>query len=253
MPFSIRAVFGSLAALAVMATAAEALPRDSLWLVVRSCLGAERLTGLPFPCVLVKAGDRTDPGYVLVRPPGARSHVLVVPTTPIIGIEAPALQSAQGAAYWRAALDSRRYVVDALKSRLPLSDVALAVNSKGGRSQDQLHIHLDCVDPSVRATLDARSGLIGSKWTRLPFGLEGDHYYALRVGAMNARNFNPFAALAHLPATRGGLSATSLAVVATSPNDPHPGFYLLAYQAPRAHAEALLDHQCEIASQVAKR
>ncbi|WP_287748770.1 CDP-diacylglycerol diphosphatase [Methylobacterium sp.] len=253
MPVDIRATLLSVPALVVLAGAVEALPRDALWLVVRSCVGAERLVGSPFPCVRVSPGSAAGPGTALVRPPGARSHLLVVPTTPVSGIEDPVLQGEPGLAYWRAALEARPLVVAALKGRLPLNDVAMAVNSKGGRSQDQLHIHLDCVDPSVRAALDAHARAIGATWTRLPFGLKGGRYDGLRVDAAKARDFNPFAALSRLPPVRGGLRATSLAVVATAADDPRPGFIVLARQAPRAHAEALLDHGCEIASPVAAR
>ncbi|MFE1602989.1 CDP-diacylglycerol diphosphatase [Methylobacterium sp. ID0610] len=249
MSICIRIVLALLAALGPVREA-QAVSRNSLWLVVRTCIEAERLAGLSFPCLRVKAGDAANPGYALVRPPGAQSHLLLVPTTPVSGIEAPALQRDPGAAYWRDALEARQSVVDALKGRVSLNDVALAVNSKGGRSQDQLHIHLDCVAPRVRTALNAQAGTIDRRWTRLPFMLEKDYYYVMRVSAVEARSFNPFATLINPPFAASRLSSASLAAVATSPNDPNAGFYILAFQAPFAHAERLLDHQCEIAAKV---
>ncbi|MCJ2009845.1 CDP-diacylglycerol diphosphatase, partial [Methylobacterium sp. J-092] len=69
----------------------------------------------------------------------------------------------------------------------------------------------------------------------------GDRYLALRVTAAEAERFNPFAALVRLPGRRD-LRQTSLAAVATPAGDPDPGYYVLAYRAPRASAEDLMDH-----------
>ncbi|TXM90727.1 CDP-diacylglycerol diphosphatase, partial [Methylobacterium sp. WL103] len=39
----------------------------------------------------------------------------------------------------------------------------------------------------------------------------------------------------------------SFAAVATTAGDSEPGFYVLAYRAPRASAEDLMDHACTAA------
>ena len=43
---------------------------------------------------------------------------------------------------------------------------------------------------------------------------------------------------------RPDLRETSFAALATPAGDPEPGFYVLAYRAPRASAEDLMDHTC---------
>ena len=235
-------------ALITASTAAvAAVSRDVLWVVTQSCVVAKRTTGRAFPCLTVELGTASEPGFAVLKSPLLKTEVVVMPTDTVVGIEAPSLQTAAGAAYWRAALGARHFVTDALRGRLALSDVAMAVNSQGGRSQDQLHIHLDCVQPTVRAALRNHASAFGAAWAPLPFDLAGDRYWGMRIGAGDLDRLNPFALVAQLPGPRS-LRRTSFAVVGTSPDDFNPGAYLLAYRAPDSHAEWLLDHGCRLAS-----
>jgi CDP-diacylglycerol pyrophosphatase len=68
------------------------------------------------------------------------------------------------------------------------------------------------------------------------------------VPEAEAERFNPFAALHALPGARPDLHRTSFAALATPPGDPEPGFILLAYRAPSASAEDVMDHSCAVAS-----
>jgi|1186.fasta_scaffold153511_2 CDP-diacylglycerol pyrophosphatase len=234
-----------LLALIVSASGARAaIHRDALWFVLRSCVVAQNTAGIPFPCLAVNLASSTGPGYAVLRAPFNPRGVLVVPVEKIEGIESPILQHPDARAYWQAALESRRFVADALGGRIPLTEVALAVNSSVGRSQDQLHIHLDCLKPSVRFALGHHASAFSARWTFLKFPLEGARYYGLKVGAAQAEVFNPFAALASLPGARGDLRATSLAVVGAPGNDPSGGFYVLAYWGRRSPVEKLLDPTC---------
>jgi CDP-diacylglycerol pyrophosphatase len=175
-----------------------------------------------------------------------------MPTASVIGLEAPQLQQAAGNAYWRAALAARSYVVSALRGRLPVEQVGLAVNSVGGRSQDQLHIHLDCIQPTVRAALKRHSHRLRETWSALPVPLVG-HFLVRRINAAEVDSFNPFAALMHLPGQVPDLRAMSFAVIAREQNDPDKGFYMLAYRSRKAHAEKLLDHGCSAVSETASQ
>lgn len=224
--------------------ARAAVHREALWLVLRSCVVAQNTAGIPFPCLAVNLASSSGPGYAVLRAPFNATRVLVVPVEKIKGIESPILQQPDARAYWRAALASRRFVADALGGRIPLSEIALAVNSSVGRSQDQLHIHLDCLKPSVRLALGHHASAFSARWTLLKFPLEGARYYGLKVGAAQAEEFNPFTALASLPGARGDLRATSLAVVSAPATDPSGGFYVLAYRGRRSPVEKLLDPTC---------
>src|SRR4051812_14739480 len=181
-----------LLALIVSASGARAaIHRDALWFVLRSCVVAQNTAGIPFPCLAVNLASSTGPGYAVLRAPFNPPRVLVVPVEKIEGIESPILQHPDARAYWQAALESRRFVADALGGRIPLTEVALAVNSSVGRSQDQLHSHLDCLKLSIRFALGYHASAFSARWTFLKFPLEGARYYGLKVGAAQAEVFNP--------------------------------------------------------------
>jgi CDP-diacylglycerol pyrophosphatase len=232
--------------------ARAAIHREALWLVLRSCVVAQNTAGIPFPCLAVTLASSSGPGYAVLRAFFNTTRVLVVPLEKVSGIESPILQRPDARAYWWAALESRRFVADALGGRIPLSEVALAVNSSVSRSQDQLHIHLDCLKPSVRLALRHHASAFSARWALLRFPLEGAHYYGLKVEASQAEGFNPFAALASVPGARGDLRATSLAVVSAPVNDPSGGYYILAYRGRRS-PEKLLDPTCSDPSQSVAR
>jgi CDP-diacylglycerol pyrophosphatase len=237
-----------LVAAAIPASAAPDPSRDVLWAALKTCVLAKKVANRTFPCLSVDLGDKDRPGSAVLRAPGEPTHIVVMPTDTVAGLEAPALRGPSGVAYWRAALAARPFVTDALKGRLPPEEVGLAVNSAEGRSQDQLHIHLDCLKPSVLAALKAHGRQVHRTWTRFPVRLAGDRFFALRVPEAEAEHFNPFAALHSLPGGRPNLHRTSFAAVATPPGDPEPGYILLAYRAPSASAEDVMDHSCAVAA-----
>ncbi|TXM99783.1 CDP-diacylglycerol diphosphatase [Methylobacterium sp. WL103] len=232
-----------MAAVPAPARAAGDPSRDVLWAALKTCVLAKTVANRTFPCLDVDLGDKERPGTAVLRAPGEPTHVVVLPTVTVAGLEAPALRGTIGAAYWRAALAARHFVSDPLKGRVPVAEVGLAVNSARGRSQDQLHIHLDCMKPRVLASLKAHAHAIRGTWAPFPIPLVGDRYLAMRVPAAEADRFNPFTALARLPGRRD-LRETSFAAVATAAGDSEPGFYVLAYRAPRASAEDLMVHTC---------
>ena len=246
----------ALLSVAVFVVPAQALPnppRDVLWTALQGCILAKKTLGQTFPCLAVDLGSKEHPGTAVLRAPGQPTHTVVIPTANVIGLEAPELQSSSGAAYWRAAVAARSYVTDALKGRLPVEEVGMAVNSAGGRSQDQLHIHLDCIKLSVRTALQRYRPSMKSQWAPLPIAFDGSRFFAMRIGVAEAAGFNPFSALTRLPGGPTNLRATSLAVISTPQHEPDKGFYVLAHRAPGSHSEKLLDHSCAAASRSAAR
>lgn len=227
--------------------------RDVLWIALQGCLLTKKTTGRAFPCLSVDLGDRDRPGTAVLRAPGQPTHTVVMPTAAVVGLEAPGLQQSAGNAYWKAALAARSDVVSALGGRWPVEEVGLAVNSVGGRSQDQLHIHLDCIRPSVRAALRRHSQRLGATWSAFPVPLLGRRFLVRGIAAAEVDGFNPFAALRQLPGRAPDLRATSFAIIAREGHDPDRGFAMLAYQSPEAHAEMLLDHACSAVPKTALR
>lgn len=245
-----RAALASLTLVVTVGAAYAGVTRDTLWVVTRTCVAAQATFGKPFPCLHVDLGSHDRPGFAVLKAPLLKTEVVVMPTDRIAGLEDHSLQTASGASYWRAATEARHFVTDALRGWIDISDLAFAVNSQGGRSQDQLHIHIDCVQPAVRATLRANTRVFTSEWRPLPFSLERQRYYGKFIPAAALNGLNPFAQLTRLPGPHD-LDATSFAMVSTSPGDPADGAYLLAYRSGDSHAEWLLDHDCALASKTA--
>jgi CDP-diacylglycerol pyrophosphatase len=239
-------------AFGVSASPTSAPHSIALWRVVHGlCMADMAVSGLPAPCLEV----RRQAGFAVIRDPRSTTEVLLVPTARVIGIESPQLLTSGSPNYWQAAWDARRYLEIRAGRAAPHEDVGLAINSIFGRSQDQLHIHIDCVLPDVQAELAAHESEIGETWAPLRFTLVGKHYRALRLDGENLGERDPFKILAQGdPEAATDMRRQTLAVVGVRSADGRPGFVLLAatggtLENPDGASEALLDHSCAVLTQ----
>lgn len=219
--------------------------RDALWFVVHNaCVADQRQFGIPSPCTKVDLAS----GYAIVRHPTDPTHFLLIPTTRVTGIEDPALLSPDTPNYWSKAWRARQYVEERAGRVLERDDLSLAVNSVQGRSQDQLHIHIDCIKPAVEAALRTHAAAIGPSWAPFPKALAGNFYLAKRINSSDLDGVNPLRLLAALPQARSAMGEQTLVV--TGETGPHgrPGFILLTSRAipdiTDGGGEALQDHRC---------
>jgi CDP-diacylglycerol pyrophosphatase len=228
------------------------LSRDALRQVVRACVTAQEAFSIALPCLEVTQDKGKDaPGVAILRSPWSTTHTLVVPTRQVIGIEAPELLKAPAETYWEAAIAARRFVVSAAHDRIRTDQVGLAVNSKGSRTQDQLHIHVDCARGDVLSALRAHDQDFTSEWRLLHFWVDESRFFGLRVTAAQMASSNIFARLMHLPGYRKDLSAVSVAVFSADPTARPESFYVLAIWGPGSQTERLLDHTCTLAEKQA--
>lgn len=240
-------------AIFAVVAAVRAHQRAVLWHVVQLCVADQIENHRPRPCSYVSLAGGEQDGYVVLADPLSRAQFLVMPTRRIAGIESPEILRDGEPNYWQAAWQSSAYVFRRLRRRLPRDAIGLAINSAPDRSQDQLHIHVDCLRRSVRRQIDAHAGAIGTSWTQLGFPLAGHRYWARRVDAPDLRGVNPFRMLADWVNSNGGAMwrETLVVVGATFPGH-REGFVLLADAADPAqddpgHGESLLDHGCTLA------
>lgn len=239
-------------AAACLLAPAESRGIQSTWGVVHErCLPAPRTAPLPRPCV----GVNRRAGYAILKESNPFGYLLV-PIRRLTGIEDPRLLGPGVPNFWAEAWAARRYVIRRAGGRLPREDVGLAINGLAGRTQDQLHIHVNCVRTDVRDALAAASGAIGARWSSLQLR---DHSYSVRsLGEAELAGHDPFRLLAaDGPAGRTPLADQTMALIgrAAAPGAP-PSLFLLAAAASRAnhgHAEELLDHDCKAAKDVAGR
>ena len=220
-----------------------------LWHIVHDqCTPDQRDQGDPAPCALVSMVGGEAHGFVVMKDRDGATQYLVMPTAKITGIEDPAVLAPDATNYFAAAWNERHYVDERLGHPLDRARMSVAVNSIYGRSQDQLHLHLDCLDGSVAAAIAAAKIRQDGRWA--PLRLKG-HAYRVRWLADDAlAAANPFKLLAaDMPGARKAMGAWTLALVGARGADGAPGYYLLADRVDAAagdwaSSEELQDHAC---------
>jgi CDP-diacylglycerol pyrophosphatase len=239
------------AAVAGLPQSVSAADRSGLWIVVHDiCLPAYQDIGVAFPCAEVSIANGLDRGFAVLRTPSSATHVIVVPTTRISGIESPALLREDAPNYWEPAWDARRFVEEGARRRLPRDKIGMAINSRAGRSQDQLHIHVACVATAGADFLRRHQAEIRETWSVLRPPLLGHRFVAMKVETDSLVHVDPFKLLARgLPSGKFAMGRHTLAVIGATFRDGRTGFYLLTNDSgasPRniVSAEALLDDNC---------
>ncbi|HML09728.1 MAG TPA: CDP-diacylglycerol diphosphatase [Stellaceae bacterium] len=243
-----------LLAVAVLLTfggVAHAADPDALWKIVsEKCLPDERQFGKPSPCAKVEF----DAGYVILKDQVGDTQYLLMPTAKVTGIEDPQVLADNAPDYMALAWGERRLVVAAAKHDLPREDLSVAINSAHGRTQNQLHIHIDCVAPAVRDAIAKNIAAIGDKWAPFPEPLHGHPYRALWL-PNDAFADNPFVMIADgVAGARQAMDKETLVVVGAIRPGGVPGMVLLEGEADAAtgdngSGEELQDHSCALAKQ----
>lgn len=243
------AALGLLAGIAAIGIARGA-EREALWTIVRLCILDEKVTHMAAPCTTVDLSGGEGAGSVVLKDIVGKTQFLLIPTHRVTGIEDPQLVRASAPNYWRAAWAARGLIFERAGKQLPRDAIGMAINGAGSRSQDQLHIHIDCIRQDVRAALRARSAGITAHWTDLPVVLAGRHYRARRITGDEPEP-DPFALLAEDAQAAGApMREETLAVIGAQLENGKDGFILLAERKAggRGHSEDLLDHACALAA-----
>jgi CDP-diacylglycerol pyrophosphatase len=235
-----------LAALVLLATPRHsAADADALWRIVGDrCIPDQQQNGSPKPCELVDLVA----GYAVLKDLVGDTQFLVIPTVRVSGIDSPEILAPNAPNYWEGAWQARGFVNARAHRELPRDVISLAINSVSGRTQDQLHIHVDCVRRDVQATLQKNAKDIGAHWTALPVKLSGHDYQAMRIDQPDLSRTNPFVLLADgIAGARADMAHYTLVVVGES-----SGFVLLAGHASplsgdSGSGEELQDHACAAA------
>lgn len=245
----------TLALVLVLAPAsAQAADPSALWKIVSGkCVPHEEAARDPSPCAAVDLAEGVDKGFVVLKDIVGIAQFLLIPTARIGGIEDPAILTPNATNYWSAAWQARYFVDERLHTALPRDAVSLAINSSVGRTQDQLHIHIDCVRPDVREILATNIDQISGVWTPFPLPLAGHMYRSIRINQDTLDSVDPFRLLADAdPATAADIGMHTLVVLGAKFPDGTNGFVLLDDHAnllagDRASGEQLQDHTCSIA------
>jgi CDP-diacylglycerol pyrophosphatase len=232
--------------LSAVASVTRADP-SKLWHIVHDrCVPDQTQHQNPAPCTAVDLAG----GYAVLRDIIGNTQFLLIPTARVGGIEDAAVLAPNAPNYFADAWAARHDVDHRAGHPLPREDFLLAINSIYGRTQDQLHIHIDCIRPGVRAALTDHQAAIGPEWTRFPVLLRGHAYRAMRVTRADLGDINPIRLLAGtVPQAEIRLHTLALAGATFG---GRPGFVLLdghadLLAANRGSGEELEDHDCAVA------
>ena len=256
MPAKLRwiaAASGLFIALSAHAGVAQADP-NALWNIVhgRCVPDWQQRRVLRPPCVAVDLKKGVAGGFAVIKDQRGQTQFLLIPTKRITGIESGALLAKHAANYFVDAWQERHLVEKAIRHAMPRDTLSLAVNSELSRSQNQLHIHIDCIRADVRDALNDEAAKIGRRWKPLDIWLFGHHYSAMLVAGTTLAGKNPFKLLARgVPGAAADMGHYTLVVVGRTFADHRPGFVVLADHADPAHGdnaggEELQDHDCAL-------
>ena len=233
----------------LIATAQAADP-SALWNIDHGkCVPHMRDNNDPAPCSIVDLAS----GYVVLKDIVGATQFLLMPTARISGIESPAVLAPDAPNYWDLAWRARYLAEQRAGKPLPRDTLSLAINSPYGRTQDELHIHIDCVRRDVRDALAAHSGAVGATWDRFPEALAGQTWRARRIDGSDLGPVNPFRLLAEANAEAAeDMGKHTLVVVGMTWPDNVAGFAVLDGKVDlsmgnRGSGEVLQDHDCALA------
>ena len=233
---------------------------DALWKIVHEqCIPEQQQNSDPAPCALVDLRQGEAKGYVVLKDRVGATQYLLIPTARVPGIESALLLAPGAPNYFADAWRERGYTERAAQHPLPRQAISLAINSAFGRSQNQLHIHIDCIRTDVAEVLQRQLAAIGDSWAPLSEPLVGHHYWAMRVPADTLDGANPFMLLADgVPGARMAMGEQTLVVVGAEFAGGYPGFIILTDRVNfatgnKASGEELQDHDCTLAHSQTER
>lgn len=219
---------------------------DALWQIIsQQCIPDQQQHGSPKPCLAVNPQQ----GYVLFKDRRGPHHDLLLPTEKITGIESPRLLEPDAPALFDAAWRSRRQLADEWGKPIADDNLALAINSYYGRTQNQLHIHISCLRPDVYTILREQAATITTDWQPLRRDLLGNAYLARKLATGDLTREEPFKLLNQYAQSQGDSMADyALALTATADGQK----ILLAtrhslFRQNKGSSEELLDVSCAVA------
>ncbi|MGF6724303.1 CDP-diacylglycerol pyrophosphatase [Paraburkholderia sp. GAS41] len=248
---SARHRMGRVAALIVVAVAAsscavvEAADPDALWKIVGGqCVPEARAMGRPGQCTSVNLAEH----YAILKDIFGSTQHLLIPTERVTGIESPSILDADAPNYWADGWASRKVVEASLKQPLSAGQFGLEINSKFRRSQQQLHIHMDCMQMTIIAALAPYRHLPPNHWHWATIG--GARYRIMRVTSLSQQD-DPFRLVARDHPDPQAMATQTILVTGAGPSVDQEGWLVLNsgldVENGSGTAEGLLDHACRLA------
>jgi CDP-diacylglycerol pyrophosphatase len=236
------------AATALLGAAPAHADRMALWTIVHDQCAPHVAAGQgPKPCERADLSQGEAKGVALLKDLHGVAQYLAIPTGRVAGIEDPQVLAPDAPNYFAYAWANRDALEAKLGRALPREAVGVSINSQFSRSQDQLHLHVDCMDKDVAASLAGYKDVLDDQWRVMVVALKGRRYWARRLDSADLSDAAPFRLLADgLEGAKDHMGLETLIAVGAD-FAGKAGFILLADHAELAgggHAEDLQDHDC---------
>ncbi len=199
----------------------------------------------PAPCerVFLADGKNQDSGYAILADKKGAAHYLLIPTQTMRGVDGDELLDPDLPNYFAEAWKARDVITKYVGHPVPRIAIGLAVNNAHSRTQDQFHIHIDCLRQDVAESLHAAAENVTEAWG--PIQVLGSAYQAMRIDAISLDGASPFELVAQLgPDVKHHIGDYTV-VVAGMQYKSGAGFMLLTGTGPTG--ELLLDSSCAVA------
>lgn len=228
--------------IAAIVFTAQASDRNILWDKVHNQCDVNYSTqGLYTPCTLVDKNN----GFVFYKVDGDSYQYLLLPLAKITGVEDKQLLADDLPRYLYMAWWGRDLVSEKLGRTLKEQDFSITINPLNSRSQDQLHLHISCLAPEVRAALDTVTEY-STRWTDFPLPLRGNTYQYRKITRNELQQKNLFKEINDTVTAAGQeMKYTTIALL----NIDKDNFLLLiaSDNTVGVAAETLQDHSCALA------
>lgn len=220
--------------------------RDSLRQIVQNqCVVNWTQRQDPAPCERVFLADSktNSSGYAILADRKGGAHYLLIPTQTMAGIDASELLDPDAPNYFAEAWHARGLITKFVGHPVPRTAIGIAVNTAHSRTQDQYHIHIECLRQDVYDSLHTVSQQVTESWSSV--NVAGSTYSAMKIQGDGLDGSNPYELLAKLsPDARHRMGDYTL-IVAGAQFSSGPGFVLIAGTGPTG--ELLLDSSCAVA------
>ncbi len=216
---------------------------NALWNIVdHQCVPAARASGGAGFCTSVDLSKR----YAILKDINGNTQYLLIPTDRVTGIESPSILAADAPDYWADAWAARQVVGRRIGLTFPPNQLGLEINSEFRRTQNQLHIHMDCMhDGIIKDLARFRTATPGQwHWTTL----DGSQYRVMRVLSLTGDS-DPFRIVARDRQGRDAMAQQTILVTGAGPSDDDGWLVVnsgLELDDGSGTAEPMLDHACMI-------
>lgn len=227
---------------------------DELWNIVSGeCVPLAKVQQRPnVSCVSVVLVPDEQRGYAVFKDRNGPLHFLLIPTAKIEGIENSILLQPETTDYFLKAWQSRGYLAQASDRPVARNMVSLTVNSAYARSQEQLHIHIACIKPEIKAQLDSQISRFSERWSSVEYGINGHHYLVRTLTESQFREMSLFRRLVkELPDAANNMDKYGIALVAYNDIDNRPMYLFMANRLDvlalnPGYTGDIQDYQCDL-------